>query len=161
MKLSVGDRLPETNLYVLTKDGPQAVSTSDWFAGRKVVVFAVPGAFTATCHNNHVPNFLENLDSLKSKGVDEVACLAVNDVFVLNAWSEATGAKGKLTFLSDGNGEFTGAIGAENDISVVGLGIRSKRYVMLVTDGVVDFVSVEEARGTIEKSSAEIVLQQL
>ena len=161
MKLSVGDRLPDTNLYVLTEDGPQAISTNDWFAGRKVVVFAVPGAFTATCQNDHVPNFLNNLDQLKSKGVDEVACLAVNDVFVLKAWSEVTEAAGKLTFLSDGNGEFTSAIGAENDISAVGLGVRSERYVMLVTDGVVDFLSVEEARGSIEKSSAELVLQQL
>ncbi len=161
MTIAVGDKLPEATFKVRTPDGLKDVTTSELTAGRKVVLFAVPGAFTPTCHARHVPSYLEHLDALKAKGVSEVACVAVNDAFVLDAWAKATGADGKLTLLSDGNGTFTKAIGLEFDGSGFGLGIRSKRYAMLVENGVVKALNIEESPGVMEVSGADRILAAL
>lgn len=161
MTIKVGDKLPEATFKVLTDDGPADKTTSDVFSGKKVVVFAVPGAYTPTCNALHVPNFLGHLDALKEKGVDTVACIAVNDMFVLHEWAKSTGALGKIPFLSDGNGDFTKAIGLEFDASANGLGIRSQRYAMVVDDGVVKVLNVEEVPKTAEASSAENILAAL
>ena len=161
MSVSVGDRVPDLTLHRMTADGPAEVQAGEFFAGRKVAVFAVPGAFTPTCHAQHVPSFLNNLDALKGKGVDEVACLAVNDVFVLKQWAEATGADGKITFLADGAGNFAKAMGLDIDLSGHGLGVRSRRYAALVDDGVIKALNVEEVPSSAEKSSAEELLKSL
>ena len=161
MTIAVGDKLPEATFKVRTPDGLKDVTTSELTAGRKVVLFAVPGAFTPTCHARHVPSYLEHLDALKAKGVAEVACVAVNDAFVLDAWAKATGADGKLTLLSDGNGTFTKAIGLDFDGSGFGLGIRSKRYAMLVDNGVVKTLNIEESPGVMEVSGADRILAAL
>jgi peroxiredoxin len=161
MTIAVGDKLPEATFKVRTPDGLKDVTTSELTAGRKVVLFAVPGAFTPTCHARHVPSYLEHLDALKAKGVSEVACVAVNDAFVLDAWAKATGADGKLTLLSDGNGTFTKAIGLDFDGSGFGLGIRSKRYAMLVENGVVKALNIEESPGVMEVSGADRILAAL
>mgnify|MGYP000237505546 CR=1 FL=1 len=161
MTIAVGDKLPEATFKVRTPDGLKDVTTSELTAGRKVVLFAVPGAFTPTCHARHVPSYLEHLDALKAKGVAEVACVAVNDAFVLDAWAKATGADGKLTLLSDGNGTFTKAIGLDFDGSGFGLGIRSKRYAMLVDNGVVKILNIEESPGVMEVSGADQILAAL
>ena len=161
MTIKVGDKLPEATFKELTDDGPADRATSDVFSGKKVVVFAVPGAYTPTCNALHVPNFLGHLDALKEKGVDTVACIAVNDMFVLHEWAKSTDALGKILFLSDGNGDFTKAIGLEFDASANGLGIRSQRYAMLVDDGVVKVLNVEDVPKTVEASSAENILSAL
>lgn len=161
MTIKAGDRLPEATFKVMSDDGPMDMSTSDLFGGKRVVAFAVPGAFTPTCHGRHVPNFLDKLDVIKSKGVDDVICIAVNDVFVLNAWSKDTGGNGKITFVSDGNAEFTKAIGLDFDATAAGLGTRSQRYAMLVDDGVVKVLNVEEAPKTVDLASAEKLLESM
>lgn len=161
MAIAIGDKLPDVVLRQMTADGPQEVPTGDFFGGRKVVLFAVPGAFTPTCHNTHLPGFVSNADALKAKGVDAIACVAVNDVFVLSAWSKASGADATVTFLSDGNAEFTKAIGLEMDGSGFGLGTRSQRYAMVVDDGVVTSLALEPAAGQAEVSAAEAVLASL
>lgn len=161
MTIAVGDKLPETTFKVRTPDGLKDVTTTELTAGRKVVLFAVPGAFTPTCHARHVPSYLEHLDALKAKGVAEVACVAVNDAFVLDAWAKATGADGKLSLLSDGNATFTKAIGMDFDGSGFGLGTRSKRYAMLVDNGVVKALNVEESPGVMEVSGADRILAAL
>ena len=161
MAISVGDKLPPFDFKTMGESGPEIVPYSDLFAGKKVVLFAVPGAFTPTCHANHLPGFLEHLDSIKEKGVDEVAVVAVNDPFVLGHWAQITQGAGKIRFLSDGNAEFTKSIGMEMDMSVANLGTRSKRYSMIVEDGVVKSLNVEEAPGTAEISGAAGILNQL
>ncbi len=161
MPIAVGDRLPDATFKVRTPDGLADVTVAELTAGKKVVLFAVPGAFTPTCHAKHVPSFLARLDDLKAKGVDTVACVAVNDAFVLDAWAEQCGAEGKILFLADGNATFTRAIGMDFDGSGFGLGVRSKRYAMLVEDGVVKILNVEEAPGVMERSSAEALLAQM
>ncbi len=161
MSISVGDKLPEATFLTMTSEGPTQMSTADVFDGRKVVLFAVPGAFTPTCHMKHLPGFVTHADELKSKGVDSIACVSVNDVFVLNAWADQTGSKDVLTFLADGSADFTKAIGMELDASGVGLGIRSQRYAMLVDDGIVKVLNVEEVASTAEASSAEKILAAL
>ncbi|MEM8743168.1 MAG: peroxiredoxin [Pseudomonadota bacterium] len=161
MTISVGDKLPDVTFKVLTDDGPADMTTADVFSGKKVVVFAVPGAFTPTCNALHVPNFLGHLDAFAEKGVDTVACISVNDMFVMNEWAKSTAALGKILFLSDGNADFTKAIGLDFDASANGLGIRSKRYAMLVDDGVVSVLNVEEVPKTVEASSAENILAAL
>lgn len=161
MPLNVGDRLPEVNFTVMTDDGPSSISTSDVFAGKKVAAFAVPGAFTPTCHLKHLPGFLDHLNDFKGRGVDTVACIAVNDIFVLNAWAKASGAEGKILFLADGNDEFTKAAGLDFDASAVGLGMRSKRYAMLVDDGVVKVLNIEDAPASAIISSADELLKSL
>lgn len=159
MAISVGDRLPDVKLVKATDEGPQQVEAKDYFAGRKVALFAVPGAFTPTCSAKHLPGFVENADELKAKGVDEIACTSVNDPFVMGAWNKADGAQ-SITMLADGNGDFAKAIGLEMDASGFGMGQRSQRYSMLVDDGVVRELNVE-APGDFSVSSAEHLLGQM
>lgn len=161
MTISVGDTLPEVTFRTMTAEGPQKLSTSDVFDGRRVVVFAVPGAFTPTCHVQHLPGFVEHAEAIKAKGVDRIACVSVNDVHVLNAWAKHTGAADTIMFLADGDGDFTRAIGMEEDRSDIGMGLRSKRYAMIVNDGRVEALFVEPKRGVVEKSGAEHVLAAL
>jgi len=160
MTIQVGDRLPEVPITIATADGPKPSTTGDFFQGKKVALFAVPGAFTPTCNNNHLPGYISNLDALKAKGADTVAVLSVNDIHVMGAWAKATGALGRIEFLADGSAEFTKALGTTLDRIAAGLGIRSQRYSMLVEDGVVKTFNVEEG-GAVEASSAETMLKQL
>lgn len=161
MTIAVGDTLPPANFRVMTADGPAVRSTDEIFKGKKVVLFAVPGAFTPTCHRNHLPGFLEHFDAIKAKGVDTIAVTGVNDVFVMNAWAKSTGGEGKIEFLSDGNGDFVKAIGLAMDGSGFGLGTRSQRYSMVVEDGVVTALNIEESPGKAETSGAEALLKLL
>jgi glutaredoxin/glutathione-dependent peroxiredoxin len=161
MTIKVGDRLPEATFTVMTADGPKPLTTADVFAGKKVVLFAVPGAFTPTCHRNHLPGYVQHGDLIRAKGVDTIAVTGVNDVFVMNAWSEATDAKGKVDFLADGSGDFAKAIGLSLDLSARGLGLRSQRYSMIVKDGVVEALAIEETPGTAATSGAEAMLGML
>ena len=154
MSIAAGDRLPDATFRVMGPDGIKEITTRDVFAGKKVVLFAVPGAFTPTCHLKHLPGFIESADEFKRMGIDTVACVAVNDPFVLAAWAETSGGKGKVLFLSDGNGEFTKKIGMDFDGSGVGLGVRSKRYAALVEDGVVEALNVEDSPGVAVESTA-------
>jgi peroxiredoxin len=161
MTIAVGARLPNTTFRRLGAAGPETVMTEDVFAGKKAVLFAVPGAFTPTCHNNHLPGYLAAMDALAAKGVEVVAVTAVNDVFVLDAWAASTGGKGKIEFLSDGNGDFAKAIGLDLDASGGGLGLRSKRYAMVLDDMVVTHLAVEDSPGKADLSSAEKTLAAL
>jgi peroxiredoxin len=161
MTIKVGDRIPEGKFRVMAAEGPGWKTTDEVFKGKKVVLFAVPGAFTPTCHRNHLPGFLQHLDAIKGKGVDNVAVTAVNDVFVMTEWKKASGADGKIEFLADGNGDFAKVLDLTMDGSAGGLGLRSKRYSMLVEDGVVKKLNIEEAPGKAETSSAETLLKQL
>ena len=161
MSIAVGDTLPDATFKVRTPDGLKDLSTAELTKGKKVVLFAVPGAFTPTCHAKHLPSFVQGFDALKAKGVDTVACIAVNDAFVLDAWGKAGGAEGKVMMLADGNGTFTKAIGLDFDGSGFGLGTRSKRYAMLIEDGVVKVLNVEEAPGVMEVSGADRILAAL
>jgi glutaredoxin/glutathione-dependent peroxiredoxin len=160
MTIQVGDKLPSATLIKATDHGPDAVQTDEYFAGRKVALFSVPGAFTPTCSARHLPGFVESVDALKAKGVDEVACTAVNDVFVMTAWAKQAGAEGKVTMLSDGNGAFVKALGLEMDGSKFGMGTRGQRFSMIVDDGVVKELNVEQP-GDFRVSSAEHLLSQL
>jgi peroxiredoxin len=160
MSFAVGDRVPETEFFIMTPEGKRKLLSAEVFAGKKVVLFAVPGAFTGTCHKLHVPSYLLNLDQIKAKGVDTVACLAVNDADVMHAWSKQTGADGKILFLADGNGDFTRAIGLERDFSASGMGRRSARYSMIVEDGVIKRMNVEEKPG-VNVSCGDTILEQL
>ena len=159
MTINVGDRLPDVQLSVVTPNGPEQVSTKDYFAGRRVALFAVPGAFTPTCSARHLPSYVEKAGELKGKGVDEIACISVNDPFVMGAWSERDGSA-DITMLADGNGAFADAVGLAMDGSKFGMGKRSQRYSMLVNDGVVEQLNVE-APGEYRASSAETLLEQL
>jgi len=162
MPIKVGDRLPpDIKFRVMSGDCPAWKTADEIFKGKKVVLFAVPGAFTPTCNNNHLPGFLKNADAFKAKGVDTVAVTGVNDVFVFDAWKKATGAGGKIEFLADGNGDFAKALEMTMDSSGGGLGIRSKRYAMLIEDGVVKKLNVEDAPGKAEASSADSLLKQM
>ena len=160
MPIKVGDQLPEAKFRVMTAEGPGWKTTADIFKGKKVALFAVPGAFTGTCHKMHVPSIVENLAAMKAKGVDTVAVTAVNDVFVLDAWKKATAAEG-VDFIADGNGEFAKAIDLTFDGSAGGLGTRSRRYAMLVDDGTVRILNVEESPGKVEVSGGEALLKAL
>ena len=159
MTISVGDKLPSATLVKATANGPEATSTDEFFAGRKVALFAVPGAFTPTCSAKHLPGFVEKGAELKGKGVDEIACTSVNDPFVLGAWSKSADA-GDITMLADGNGEFAEALGLTMDGSKFGMGKRSQRYSMIVEDGVVTQLNVE-GPGEFKVSSAEHMLGNL
>ena len=161
MAIAIGDRLPEATFRVMGPEGIETMTTKDVFGGKKVVLFAVPGAFTPTCHLKHLPGFIESAGEFKQHGVDTVACVAVNDPFVLAAWAEKSGGKGKVLFLSDGNAEFTKKIGMDFDGSGNGLGVRSKRYSMLVQDGVVKSFNIEEAPGKCEVSGGGTLLAQV
>ncbi len=157
MTIKVGDQLPEAKFMTLTADGPKPLTTADVFKGKKVALFAVPGAFTPTCHLQHLPGFVQRADELKAKGVDAIACTAVNDVFVMDEWAKATGSKDKILMLTDDSAAFAKAIGLDIDLTGagIGLGVRSKRYAMLVEDGVVKVLNVDESPPTHDKSSAE------
>ena len=159
--IKVGDRLPEAKFRVMSAEGPQWKTTDDVFKGKTVALFAVPGAFTPTCSNLHMPSFLNNIDAIKAKGVATVAVTGVNDVFVMEAWKKASNAGGKIEFLADGNGEFAKAIGMDFDGSGNGLGTRSKRYSMLVDNGAVKTLNIEEAPGKCEVSGGQTLLGQL
>ncbi|WP_417457751.1 peroxiredoxin [Kordiimonas sp.] len=160
MTIKVGDKVPSATLNAMTADGPGPVATDEFFAGRKVALFSVPGAFTPTCSAKHLPGFVENADSILGKGVDEIACMSVNDVFVMDAWGKSAGVDGKVTMLADGNGLFAKALGLEMDASGFGMGLRSKRFSMIVEDGVVTELNLEEP-GAFQVSSAEHMLAQL
>ena len=160
MAISVGDRIPDVTLRTMTEDGPTAVQSGDVLGKGKVVLFAVPGAFTPTCSDHHLPGFVLRADDLAAKGVDTIACLAVNDAFVMGAWGQARGADGKVLMLADGNGEFTAAVGLEMDGSGFGLGTRSQRYAAIIEDGVVTDLAVESAPG-LDVSSVESVIARL
>jgi peroxiredoxin len=161
MAITIGSRLPEATFRVMTPSGPAAKTTAEIFDGKRVALFAVPGAFTPTCSNSHLPGFLANLDAFKAKGVDTIACTAVNDVFVLDAWAKSTGAGDKILFLSDGNGDFARGLGLDMDGSGIGFGIRSKRYAMLVEDGVVKALNVEDVPSKAEKTAADVLLAEI
>ena len=158
MTIQVGDHLPQATFRVNGPDGPQARTTDDVFKGRRVVLIGVPGAFTPACHRNHLPGFVARKDEILARGVDAVAVTSVNDIFVLNAWQQASGAEG-LEFLADGNAEFAKAIGLELDGSGFGLGPRSQRYAMLAEDGVVRVLNVEDSPSKAEVSGAEAMLK--
>jgi peroxiredoxin len=160
MTISVGERVPAATFRMMTPDGPAPKTSDDIFKGKKVVLFAVPGAFTPTCHKNHMPGFVKNADAIKAKGIDTIAVTAVNDGFVMDAWKKASAAD-KIEFLADGNGDFAKAIDLTLDGSGNGLGIRSKRYSMLVDDGVVKTLNIEEAPGKADASGADALLKQL
>jgi glutaredoxin/glutathione-dependent peroxiredoxin len=160
MAIQVGDRLPKLTLTKASPEGPEPVDTEDYFKGRKVALFSVPGAFTPTCSARHLPGFVEKEAELKAKGIDEIACTAVNDAFVLQAWSDNGGAQGKVTMLADGNGEFAKALGLEMDGSRFGMGTRGQRFSMVVDDGVVTQLNVEEP-GAFNVSSADYMLERL
>jgi Peroxiredoxin len=161
MTIKVGDRLPDASFLISTPDGPVAKTTSDIFKGKKVVLFAVPGAFTPTCHRNHLPGYVKLADEIRAKGVDTIAVTAANDVFVMQAWAEASGASDKITFLADGNADFAKAIGLSMDASKMGLGTRSLRYSMIVDDGIIQALNVEDVPSNADVSTAENILKQL
>ena len=162
MAIQVGDRLPQSKFRTIGPDGkPAERTTDDVFKGRKVVLFAVPGAFTPTCHRNHMPGFVANADAIKAKGVDAIVVTAVNDVFVMDAWTKQSGCDGKIEYIADGNGDFAKAIDLTVDASGNGLGIRSKRYSMVVEDGTVKSLNVEETPGKADVSGAENLMKHL
>jgi peroxiredoxin len=158
MPIAVGDRLPQATFKMRTPEGLEDVTARELTAGKRVVLFAVPGAFTPTCHAKHLPSFLEHHAALKAKGIDVIACVAVNDPFVLDAWAKQSGVGDKILMLSDGNATFTKAIGLDFDGSGFGLGTRSKRYAMLVEDGAVKALHVEDSPGVMEVSGADKIL---
>ena len=160
MTIKVGDKVPSVKLKYKTDDGVKDVMSDELFAGKKVVLFALPGAFTPTCSAKHVPGFVQNFDALKKKGVDLVACLSVNDAFVMGAWGKDQGAAGKVRMVADGNGDFTRAMGLELDASGFGMGKRSQRYALVARDGKVEQLLVEPGPG-LNASSAESVLSKL
>jgi peroxiredoxin len=160
MTIKVGDKVPSAKLKQMTPDGMKDLQTDEFFKGKKIVLFAVPGAFTPTCSAKHLPGFVEKASEIKRKGVDTIACLAVNDAFVMNAWGKDQKADGKVQMLADGNGDFTRAVGLEMDGSGYGLGRRSQRYAMIVDNGVVTMLSIDKP-GSFEVSSAEAVLKAL
>ena len=159
MPIEVGQKIPDVPLSIATPDGPQPTTSGDYFSGKKVALFAVPGAFTPTCSARHLPSYVEKAGELKAKGVDEIACISVNDPFVMAAWGERDGSA-DITMLADGNGQFAEAVGLGMDGEKFGMGKRSQRYSMLVNDGVVEQVNVE-APGEYRASSAEHLLEQL
>jgi peroxiredoxin len=161
MTIKVGDKLPAATFRVMTADGVQTKTTDDIFKGRKVALFAVPGAYTGTCHKMHLPSIFLNASALKAKGVDAIAVVSVNDAFVMNAWKRDTDQRDEAIFLADGNAEFAKAIGLELDASGNGLGIRSKRYAMLVEDGAVKILNLEANPGKVEVSGGDTLLGQL
>lgn len=160
MTIKVGDKIPAAKLQIKTKDGVQTKTTDEVFGGRKVVLFALPGAFTPTCSAKHLPGFVNNFDAIKGKGIDAIACLSVNDAFVMDAWGKDQNVGEKVMMLADGNGDFTKAVGLTMDGTAYGMGVRSQRYAMVIDNGVVKTLNVE-APGAFEVSSAESVLKAL
>jgi peroxiredoxin len=161
MSIQKGDPIPDARIFELDEQGaPRAVSAAERFAGKRIVLFAVPGAFTRTCSQVHLPSFVQQADAIKAKGIDEIVCVAVNDAMVLAAWARENGATGKITMVSDGLCEFTRAVGLEQDLSERGLGMRSKRYAMIIEDGKVADIQVEPP-GACDISKGEAVLQRI
>ena len=160
MTISIGERIPAGTLVRVTDGGPDQVDTASYFAARRVALFSVPGAFTPTCSARHLPGFVEKADTLKAKGIDEIACTAVNDAFVMGAWGKSAGVDGQVTMLADGNGDFAKALGLEMDASRFGMGTRAQRYSMIVNDGVVEQLNVEKP-GEFDVSSADFMLGKL
>ena len=158
--IKVGDKIPSAKLRIMSAEGPKEISTDEIFKGKKVVLFAVPGAFTPTCSAKHLPGFVQNSAAIKAKGVDTIACVAVNDVFVMKAWGESQGVGDDVLMLADGSGDFTKAIGLEMDASRFGMGSRSQRYSLIAKDGVVEQLNVEQG-GEFRVSSAEYLLEHL
>ena len=161
MTIKVGDKIPEATLFHMTDDGPAPITTAELFGGKKVVMFGVPGAFTRTCSAKHLPSFTTNADAIRAKGVDVVACLSVNDVFVMAAWGKDQNVGDKVLMLADGSGEFTGKLGLELDLTARGLGVRAKRFSMVVDDGALTQLNVDENPGEMTVSSAEAILDQI
>jgi peroxiredoxin len=160
MAIKIGDRIPSGSFTVMTAEGPKPLTSDELFKGKKVVLFAVPGAFTPTCHRNHLPGFVKNAAAIKAKGVDTIAVTGVNDVFVMDAWKKASGGDA-IEFLADGSGSWAKAMGLTMDLSERGLGVRSQRYAMLVQDGVIKALNVEDAPGKAEISGADNILKAL
>lgn len=160
MTITSGQKMPSGTFGVMTESGPGAMSTEELFAGKKVVLVSVPGAFTPTCSMNHLPGFVDNADDLAAKGVDSIACMAVNDVFVMDAWGKDRGVGDKVIMLADGNGEYARALGLEMDGTAFGMGMRGQRFAIVVDDGVATHVGVE-APGQFELSKAEAILDAL
>ena len=160
MTIKAGDRMPEGKLKTMTESGPKDITTGELFDGKKVVLFSVPGAFTPTCDAKHLPGFLSQAEALKAKGVDTIACMAVNDVFVMNAWGKASNVGGKVLMLADGNGDYARALGLEMDGKGFGMGMRGQRFAIVVDNGVAKQVNVEQP-GQFKVSAAEHVLGQL
>jgi peroxiredoxin len=161
MTIKVGDKLPEAKLKTKTEEGVKDLTTAEIFSGKKVVLFGVPGAFTPTCSNNHLPGYLENHDAIIAKGVDQIAVVAVNDHHVMGAWARFTGGEGKILYLADGNGDFVRALGLEADMTKGGLGTRSRRFSMIVEDGTVKALNIEDAPGQAVASGAAALMEQL
>lgn len=159
MTIAAGEKLPDVTFKTMTPDGAKDLSTADIFAGKKVVLFGVPGAFTPTCSNNHLPGYLENFDAIKARGVDTIAVVATNDVHVMGAWASFTGGEGKILFLADGSGDFARAAGLDIDLSQHGMGLRNKRFSLIAEDGVVKAVNVESKPGVNESGAAHILGQ--
>ncbi len=157
--ISAGSRIPDANFQIMTEFGPSGISTYEVFAGKNVVLFGVPGAFTPSCHHLHLPSYLDEYETLRNAGVDTIACTAVNDVFVLDIWAQASGAKDKILFLADGNADFAIAMGLGLDARDLGLGIRSRRYALWARDGIVQAINVEEDPSIAEISTAYGVLK--
>lgn len=160
MAIQAGDKMPAGVFGIMTETGPGAISTDDLFSGKKVVLFSVPGAFTPTCSNNHLPGFVDHADALLAKGVDTIACTAVNDVFVMHAWGKDRGVADKVMMLADGNGDYVKALGLELDATGFGMGLRGERFALIVDDGVATHVAVE-APGQFEVSSADAIIDKL
>ena len=160
MAIKIGDRVPSGSFTVMTAEGPKPMTTDELFKGKKVVLFAVPGAFTPTCHKNHLPGFVKNMAGIKGKGVDTIAVTGVNDVFVMDAWKKASGGDG-IEFLADGSGNWAKALGLSVDLNECGLGLRSQRYAMLVDDSVVKTLNVEDTPGKADISGADNLLKSL
>jgi glutaredoxin/glutathione-dependent peroxiredoxin len=160
MTIKVGDKMPSGTLTLATKDGPQKISADEYFKGRKVVLFSLPGAFTPTCDAKHLPGFVERADEIRAKGVGAIACLSVNDAFVMKAWGKAQGTDGKVDMLADGNAEYTKALGLELDATGFGMGIRGQRFSMVIDNGVLKQLNIEP-KGEFGVSSADHVLKQI
>ena len=159
--IKVGDKVPAVSIATMGAQGPQEVKTDEFFKGKKVVLFGLPGAFTPTCSAKHLPGFISNAEALKKKGVDAIACISVNDPFVMDAWGKSLHAEGKVTMLADGSAVFAKASGLELDLTARGMGIRTKRYSMVVEDGVVKRINIEDNPGACEISNAETILGEV
>lgn len=160
-RIQPGDKIPPFTWKAIGAEGITSVSSDTLFPGRRVVLFAVPGAFTPTCHQNHFPGFLENLEAFKAKGIDQIAVVAVNDIWVLEAWAEKTGGKGKILFLADGSASFVRSLGLELDATTAGLGVRAQRFSMLVEDGIVKILNVEPVASEAKIASGAALLAQI
>lgn len=160
MTIKVGDRIPDGTLMTMTPDGPKPVSTNELFSGKKVVLFSVPGAFTPGCSKQHLPGFVQHADAIRKRGIDTIACLAVNDAFVMDAWGKDQSVGDKILMLADGNADFVNTLGLELNAARMGMGVRSKRFSMIVNDGVVEELNIDESGG-VDVSSAEKTMAQL